>query len=161
MKIIADPQTRQYELTYLVPSNFSETERKSVDDSVVALVKKHKGEVVSSEDWGKKQLAYTIDQHGKKFTQAYYTHTVVSFDPKNTQAFEKGLYLEERVIRHLVVVAEATPAKAKSVPAAKSAPTPEVKPSAKIEAKPEAKTKSAKKTEPVVKSDSTSAEKEN
>jgi small subunit ribosomal protein S6 len=103
MKIIADPQSRQYEVTYLIPASFSDAERKAVDDSVAALVKKHKGEVESSKDWGRKKLAYVINHLGKKYDEAHYTHQVVVFEPKNVPPFEKDMYLEERIIRHLVV----------------------------------------------------------
>lgn len=108
MKLVADKQTRHYEVTYLVPTTFTDAERKTIDEAVAAVVAKRKGTVVSTEDWGKKHLAYTIDSHGKKHTEAFYTHMVVSLDPSKTQAFEKDLYLEERIIRHLLVIATET-----------------------------------------------------
>jgi len=106
MKIIEDPQTRLYELTYLVPAVFTESEISKMREDVLALVKKFKGDVVSTQDWGKKTLAYSIRHNSKDVTEAIYTHLELSFLSKNAPLFEKEVYLLPNLIRHLMVKAD-------------------------------------------------------
>lgn len=118
MQIPQDTRVRQYELTYLVPASLTNDEVSQVDAAVEKLVKKHKGTTVSKEDWGKKTLAYTIQTAGKRHTEAVYKFMVLEFDTANTVAFEKDIFLNQSIIRHLLVVAQ--PKKAKASEAVKT-----------------------------------------
>lgn len=106
MKIVKDEKKRLYEVTYLTAASFTETELKAVQEHVSALVTKYKGETKEIQNWGKKALAYSIKIHGKTHTEAVYTHQKVTFEPIQVPEFEKELYLNEQIVRHLVVVAE-------------------------------------------------------
>lgn len=106
MQIPADKRVRQYELTYLVPASLTSDEASQVSDAVAKLIKKHKGTVESTDEWGKRELAYTIQDSGKRYDEATYTHMVIEFETLKAQAFEKDLYLNNSIIRHLFVVAE-------------------------------------------------------
>lgn len=107
MQIPQDKRVRQYELTYLVPASLTNDEVSQVETAVEKLVKKHKGTIVSTEDWGKKTLAYTIQTGGKRHTEGVYKFLVLEFDTAHTVAFEKDVFLNQTIIRHLLVVAEA------------------------------------------------------
>lgn len=102
-----DVQTRLYELTYLLPSGLTETELSTAKTSIEKLIAKHKGKIVRTEDWGKLELAYKIRHAGKRQTEAVYTHYVLEFLPENAFKFEKELYLQDVVMRHLLVKIEA------------------------------------------------------
>jgi small subunit ribosomal protein S6 len=106
MKLIADKAVKKYEFTYLLPEFYTSAEVTKVVSEIEDLVKKHKGKVVSSEDWGKKTLAYKIKKHGKTHNEALYTHMVLEFEPKSAPKFEKDVYLNEKVVRHILVVEE-------------------------------------------------------
>jgi small subunit ribosomal protein S6 len=106
MKLAKSDKKRLYEVTYLTDASFTETELKTVQDQVTKLVTKYKGETKEVQNWGKKALAYRIKIHGKTHTEAVYTHQTVVFEPTQVPEFEKELYLNEQLIRHLVVVAE-------------------------------------------------------
>lgn len=105
MKIIKDPIHKSYELTFLVSAGFTESEISQIKDRINDLVKRHKGEVVSTDDWGKKDLAYTIRKGGKKYDQAVFVHQVIEFETSQVQGFEKDIQLVDEIIRHLLVVA--------------------------------------------------------
>lgn len=120
MQIPQDKRVRQYELTYLVPASLTNDEVNQVKTAVEKLVTKHKGKVVSTEDWGKKTLAYTIQTAGKRHTEAVYTSLVLEFDTAHTVPFEKDIYLNQSIIRHLLVVAEPDKAKASETVKAES-----------------------------------------
>lgn len=112
MQIPQDKRVRQYELTYLVPASLTTDEVNQVDAAVEKLVKKHKGSVISKEDWGKRTLAYTIHTAGKHHTEAVYKFLVVEFETSNTVAFEKDIFLNQSIIRHLMIIAQPRPEKA-------------------------------------------------
>lgn len=112
MNIPQDKRVRQYELTYLLSAGLTSDELNKADEAVEKLVKKHKGTIISKDDWGKRTLAYTIQVGGKRHTEAMYRFMVVEFDTSHTVIFEKDIFLTQSIIRHLLVIAEATPVKA-------------------------------------------------
>lgn len=104
MKLVTEIKTNVYELTYLVSGGFTDSELKKVQEEIVTLVKKHKGEVLSEEVWGKKPLAYTIRKVGKTYDDASYVHLRISLIAQKAPEFEKDIYLNNEVIRHLLIV---------------------------------------------------------
>ena len=67
MKLITDKVVRKYEFTYLLPEFFTSAEVEKAQKEIEELVKKHKGKVISTADWGKKALAYKkLHYHHKK-----------------------------------------------------------------------------------------------
>lgn len=106
MKIVAEKRVRSYELTFLVPASLTSDKISGTVAEVLELVKKHKLTVTTQEDWGKKDLAYPIRFQGGNEREAMYTHVVLEADASKVQAFERDLYLNSNVIRHLLVLAE-------------------------------------------------------
>lgn len=101
-----DVQTRLYELTYLVVPSLTDSELSAARESIEKLVTKHQGTLVSKEDWGKQEMAYKIRHASQRQTDAVYTHLVLEFMPEKAYAFEKELYLQDVVMRHLFVLSE-------------------------------------------------------
>jgi len=106
IKIIADKQTKLYELTYLLPKDFTDAQQSSANESILKIITKYKGKVIQTQDWGKKELAYKIRHQGKLHVEASYNHQIVKFSPDKVQAFERELLLEETILRHLLVVSD-------------------------------------------------------
>lgn len=106
MKLKKFQVVRLYELTFLIPAVYTDSELVDLKKEVEALIKKYKGEVKTQEDWGKKSLAYSIKHASKTYTEAYYFHYQVNFPTDGVQEFEKFLYMNNKIIRHLLVLAE-------------------------------------------------------
>lgn len=106
MKLVTAAKTKMYELTYLVPASFTDSELAKAQESVQGLVKKHSGTIISSDAWGKKPLAYPIRKAGKTHTEAAYFHVKIEFTSTQAPLFERDVYLENEVLRHLFVEAE-------------------------------------------------------
>ncbi len=104
MKLKTETKTNTYELTYLVSGGYTDSELKKVQEEVLALVKKYKGEVISETMWGKKPLAYAVRKAGKSYDEAYYVHLRLSLVAEQAPEFEQGVYLHNSIIRHLMVV---------------------------------------------------------
>lgn len=102
-KKTASAETRKYYLTYLLPVSFTDAELASFRDAIAGLVTKHKGKVVTTDDWGKKPMAYKIKHAGKWQTEAVYTHLTLELPADQVQPLEKDLYLQTQIIRHLLV----------------------------------------------------------
>lgn len=90
----------KYELLYIVPSSFSDTEIEAVQKEVATLVATEGGNVTRDESLGKIKLAYPINKvrHG--------TYILVHFEAETSilNPLETKLRLEEKVLRHLVAV---------------------------------------------------------
>lgn len=97
---------REYELTCLVEPALTETELSHFKETIAKLVAKHKGTVTSEDDWGRKPLAYRIKAHKKNFSEAHYLFWQIEFEATQAQAFERDIYLNGVVIRHLFVVTQ-------------------------------------------------------
>ena len=97
--------TRQYELTYLLQVGYTDSEVMQIKKEIEEAAKKRKGSVTKVEDWGKKPLAYKLKKTGKTHEEAVYVYTELSFEPTNAQAFERDMYLNSKVLRHLFVIA--------------------------------------------------------
>ncbi len=104
--VVKTAESRTYFLTYLVPATFTDSEARSLKDSVVNAVTKHKGTVVKAEDWGKRRMAYKIKHSSKWQTEAFYTHLTISLDPAQVQPLERDVYLTQNIMRHLLVLAD-------------------------------------------------------
>ncbi|MDQ3008092.1 MAG: 30S ribosomal protein S6 [bacterium] len=98
--------TRKYELTYIMPTTYTDTELNGFKKEVEALITKHSGKVVGAEDWGKNKLAYKIKHHGKLLGDGIYTHVLVSFSADSAQEFEKEMYRYAHNVRHLFLVSD-------------------------------------------------------
>ncbi|MBU0978650.1 MAG: 30S ribosomal protein S6 [Patescibacteria group bacterium] len=139
MKIIKDSRVRHYELTYLVSANITSEEAKKVAEAVLELVKKAKGQVLNTIDWGKKELSYMIKQDGERQYDAFYTHLELEMDAAKVQSLDQDLRILPDLMRYLLVLGSRIKVKAVQKEIAKS----EVKPKVKSEAKTKAETKPA------------------
>lgn len=106
MKLVKDLSVRTYELTYLVPSSLSETEVSNLKEKITQLIARYKGKLVMAEDWGKKNLAYAIRHKSQAQNQAHYTHLSMEISSDQAVAFEKEVYLDTNIMRHLFVKVE-------------------------------------------------------
>ncbi len=109
MQIPKDKRVKLYELTVLVSAALTGEEVQRIEASIEKLVTKHKGSLKNKEDWGKRELAYTIKHAGKRHKEAIYKHLVLEFETSAAFAFEKELYLNQELLRHLFVIAEPMP----------------------------------------------------
>tara|TARA_Y100000768_G_scaffold260360_1_gene198224 strand:+ start:238 stop:657 length:420 start_codon:yes stop_codon:yes gene_type:complete len=89
-----------YELLYIVNPNF---ERKKIDDAmkdVESRLNKTKAKIINHVIWGKKKLAYPIQEH------KYGTYIMVHYNGGDKNAlneFNSWLKLSDLIIRHMIV----------------------------------------------------------
>ena len=91
-----------YELLYIVPSKFSETEIADVTKIVEGLLTKHEAKVLKTENLGKIKFAYPI----KKFTHGTYILTYIEVAGEKIKDLDLELKLASEVLRHVFVKRE-------------------------------------------------------
>ena len=95
-----------YEILYIVNPNF---ERKKIDDSMKEIedrLRKTKSKIINHVIWGKKKLAYPIQNH------KYGTYIMAHYnggDKNELDEFNSWLKLSDLVIRHMIVRLDSEP----------------------------------------------------
>jgi small subunit ribosomal protein S6 len=91
-------QMRQYELILIIQPDLDEDETKGVIDRVQSMVTANGGQILKTDLWGSKQLAYEIQD----FRDGYYVYMEVEFSPEFGTEFKQNLRYVEPVIRHML-----------------------------------------------------------
>ncbi len=95
-----------YELLYIVNPNY---ERKKIDDAMKEIqdrLKKTKSKIINHAIWGKKKLAYPIQNH------KYGTYIILHYngeDKNGLDEFNSWLKLSDLVIRHMIIRLDSEP----------------------------------------------------
>ena len=90
---------RDYELVLLVSPQVADDDVSGVMDKVTEYVTAQGGEVDNVKPWGRRRLAYHIDD----FEEATYVQANFKLDPEHTKQLVVNLEISEDVIRHLLV----------------------------------------------------------
>jgi small subunit ribosomal protein S6 len=93
---------RLYETTFITDAQFSESEIETEIKKVEELITSNGGEIVETQRWGVRRLAYEI----KHKRQGVYTHFLYRASPNMPPLIENAFKLNERVVRFLTVVSE-------------------------------------------------------
>ena len=90
---------KQYETVFIATPVLSEAQMKEAVAKYTDLIKANGGEVVYEEDWGLKQLAYSI-QHK---TSGFYYLIEFKAEPAFVATLETQYRRDERILRYLTV----------------------------------------------------------
>ncbi len=91
---------KNYELMVIISPKLNEEEAAKLNESFLNLIKEHSGEIVKTEPWGKRMLAYPIN----KFTEAHYFVNYLGMDAAGVKSVKQQLNINEHVLRHMFVV---------------------------------------------------------
>ncbi|MCL5961263.1 MAG: 30S ribosomal protein S6 [Chloroflexi bacterium] len=90
---------RDYELVYIISPEISAEDIEKITQKVAGLIEGNGGEVTETQAWGRKRLAYPIQD----FREGYYVALKLRMKPEATRELERSLKLTEGVIRYLLV----------------------------------------------------------
>ena len=88
-----------YETTFVTRPELSDDGLKTLRERLLAILPQYKGDLVLTEDWGKRRLAYPI----QKETRGNYTYMVYTGTGDIVHEIERNLRLNEHVLRFLSV----------------------------------------------------------
>jgi small subunit ribosomal protein S6 len=95
-------QMRQYELILIIQPDLDEEATKGVIDRVQSMITDNGGQILKTDLWGSKQLAYEIQD----FRDGYYVFMEVEFSPEFGSEFKQNLRYVEPVIRYMLTRAD-------------------------------------------------------
>ena len=89
----------EYELMYVISPRLMVEEIDSTIERVGGLVEAAGGEILMTDNWGRRRLAYPIKHH----FEGTYVLTHMTLPPDGVAGFERAMHLNEHILRHLVV----------------------------------------------------------
>lgn len=90
---------RNYQTILILKPDLDEPNVDQSLEKITALIQKHGGEVLKTERWGKKRLAYKI----KKSKFGYYLNIYHSGETSHMSELEKDFQLYDLVIKYLII----------------------------------------------------------
>ena len=93
---------RLYETTFITDSQLPEIEIEAEIKRVEDLIKSNGGEIVETQRWGLRRLAYEIE----KRRQGYYAQFLYQALPAVPALLDASFKVNEKIMRHLTVVSE-------------------------------------------------------
>lgn len=90
---------RQYEVTVVLGEKSTAAKKKSVSAKIKEIAGALGGEIVKTEDWGKRDLAYTIEDSNSGF----FLFFLLELEAQGARQLDDKLRMEEDLIRYLVV----------------------------------------------------------
>jgi len=89
---------RQYELILIIQPDLDEEGTTAVIDRVKNMIIDNEGQILKTDLWGSKQLAYEIQD----FRDGYYVFMEVEFNPQFGSELKQNLRYVETVIRYML-----------------------------------------------------------
>jgi len=87
-----------YEAVLIFKTELADADRNALLDSFKGHIEEN-GEVVSVDDWGRRRLAYEIDD----LKEGYYYIVDFKSQPDHIKEFERRLRLSDFVLRYMVI----------------------------------------------------------
>ena len=103
---------RYYELLYIVNPNLEDERVNGIIEEVGNEIQKHKVNIINHHIWGKKRLAYPVNNN------KYGIYILLQFGAEQVEfikEFERYLILSKSVIRHQVIKLEEEPKKVDNI----------------------------------------------
>lgn len=90
---------RKYEFMYIIRPNVDEDAKKAVVERFDGILTSNGAEIIDSKDWGKRRLAYEIND----FREGFYQLVHANADTAAVQEFDRLAKISDDIIRHIVV----------------------------------------------------------
>ncbi|MEL3974500.1 30S ribosomal protein S6 [Rossellomorea oryzaecorticis] len=93
---------RKYEVMYIVRPNIDDESKKSVVERFDNVLTTNGAEIIESKDWGKRRLAYEIND----FRDGFYQLVKMNANTEAVNEFDRLAKISDDIIRHIVVKEE-------------------------------------------------------
>jgi len=92
--------TKDYELMVILNPRLNADEADALNESILGQVRDNGGEIIKTDPWGKKMLAYPIN----KVNEAYYYVNYFKLDSLAVKTLKRLYNINENILRHMFVV---------------------------------------------------------
>ncbi|PLR79978.1 30S ribosomal protein S6 [Bacillus canaveralius] len=93
---------RKYEIMYIIRPNIEDEAKKALIERFNGILADNGAEVVETKDWGKRRLAYEIND----LRDGYYQILKVNAEAAAVDEFARLARISEDIIRHMIVKEE-------------------------------------------------------
>ncbi|KAA1039501.1 30S ribosomal protein S6 [Macrococcus equipercicus] len=90
---------RTYEIMYVVRPNIEEDAKKALVERFNEILTSNGAEIIEAKDWGKRRLAYEIND----FKEGFYQIVRVNSTDQATNEFDRLAKINDDIIRHIIV----------------------------------------------------------
>ncbi|TDM10436.1 30S ribosomal protein S6 [Macrococcus lamae] len=90
---------RTYEIMYVVRPNIEEDAKKALVERFNEILTSNGAEIIEAKDWGKRRLAYDIND----FKEGFYQIVRVNSTDQATNEFDRLAKINDDIIRHIIV----------------------------------------------------------
>lgn len=90
---------RGYELMYIINPTLEEEAVNGVVEKFKTLVETHGGEIAKLDRWGKRRLAYEIDD----LKEGYYVLCNFNSKPEVAHELDRVMKITDEIIRHMII----------------------------------------------------------
>ena len=90
---------RQYELVYILPPDTTEQQVTELHGQLEAVVSRLHGQIASTDNWGRKRLAYEIARH----KEGFYVLQTINGSGELMKELDRRLKVMDIVIRQMIV----------------------------------------------------------
>ena len=92
----------KYELIYIIDTAVEEEARKNLIEKFSALIQENGGEIEKVDEWGKRRLAYAINDK----PEGYYVLVTMKAPAELPREIERNMGINENILRCLVIKLE-------------------------------------------------------
>ncbi|MFZ7761056.1 30S ribosomal protein S6 [Bacillus velezensis] len=93
---------KKYEVMYIIRPNIDEESKKAVIERFNNVLTSNGAEITGTKDWGKRRLAYEIND----FRDGFYQILNVQSEARAVAEFDRLAKISDDIIRHIVVKEE-------------------------------------------------------
>lgn len=93
---------RKYEVMYIIRPNIEDEAKKALIERFNGILTDNGAEIAETKDWGKRRLAYEIND----FRDGFYQILTVNAVPAAVEEFSRLAKISEDIIRHIVIKEE-------------------------------------------------------
>ncbi|WP_062107907.1 30S ribosomal protein S6 [Bacillus niameyensis] len=90
---------KKYEVMYIIRPNIEDEAKQAVIERFDSILTSNGAEVIESKDWGKRRLAYEIED----FRDGFYRIIQTNATPEAVQEFDRLAKISDDIIRHIIV----------------------------------------------------------
>lgn len=90
---------RKYEIMYIIRPNIEDEAKQAVVERFDSILTTNGAEIIESKDWGKRRLAYEIED----FRDGFYRLIQANANPEAVQEFDRLAKISDDIIRHIVI----------------------------------------------------------
>ena len=90
---------RKYELMYIIQPAIEEDAKKALVERFQEILTSNGAEIIEAKDWGKRRLAYDIND----FKEGFYQIVRVNSTDQATNEFDRLAKINDDIIRYIVI----------------------------------------------------------